>query len=208
MDWDLFWEDPWDIDEMEEGAHRMALRLMAFMDAHSKTTVADFGCGPALTLFHLAKEMPYVSFVGFDTSLGIVEANRRRTEEQGLRNLKFEQDSLPDLSTTDSFELVVCIATLHYVKEIRAAILALFERVAYGGHLIFNYPNRYTQYAFKRWAMDGDPKRSDRFKLVIQGANLMTKNDVANLLGERPNSFWKIVGEESSRENVCLVVKK
>ena len=189
------------------GTHRSA-KMMAFMDAQPKTTVADFGCGPALALFHLAKEMPSVSFVGFDTSLGIVEANRRRAEDQGLRNLKFKQDSLPDLSTIDSFELVVCIATLHYVKDIRAAILSLFERVASGGHLIFNYPNRYTQYAYKRWAKDGDSRRSDRFKLVIHGANLMTINDIANLLGVKPISFWKIVGEESSRENVCLVVKK
>ena len=181
MDWDLFWEEPSDIDEMEEGAHRMALRLMAFMNVHSKTTVADYGCGPALTLFHLAKKLPSVSFVGFDTSIGIVEVNRHRAEQLGLRNLKFKQDTLPALSTTDSFELVVCIATLHYLRDIRSAILALYERVSPNGHLIFNYPNRYTQYAYKKWAMDGDPKRSDRFKLVIQGANLMTKKEIESI---------------------------
>jgi trans-aconitate methyltransferase len=208
IDWDRFWDDPTDIDEMVDGARRMADRLRTFMTLNPPSTVADFGCGPALTLFHLATEMPSVVYTGFDDSSGIVVQNTKRAEEMGLKNLRFKKDTLPILSTDRLFDLVICIATLHYVKDIRAGIQALYERVAPGGHLIFNYPNKFTQASYRRWAMDGGPERFDRFELVIQGDNLLTVREIGQLLGKRPQSFWTLVGEEGSRDNVCLAIRK
>lgn len=207
-DWDRFWDDPTDCDEMVNGARRMADRLRTFMGSHPASTVADFGCGPALTLFHLATEMPSVAFTGIDPSSTIVARNTTSAKEMRLRNLDFKTDTLPSLSTDRLFDLVFCIATLHYVREIRAGIEALFECVAPGGYLIFNYPNKFTQASYRRWALEGGPERFDRFELVIRGDNLLTVREIAQLLGKRPRSFWSIVGEEGSRDNVCLAIQK
>ena len=208
FDWDSFWEDPTDIDEMEEGARRMAQRLCIFMDSRPVTTVADYGCGPALTLFRLAMERPDVRFYGFDVSGEILGRNRKLAEREGLDNLMFEMDTLPRPSTVEVFDLVFCIATLHYVEEIEEAVRNLFERVSPGGHLVFNYPNIHTMYAYQRWVRRGGVDRRRRFHLVLNGRNLLTLRDISRILCARPRNVWRAVGEDSSRENVCVYVRR
>jgi len=208
FDWDRYWDDPFDCDEMVAGARNMAHRLQVFMEGHPASSVADFGCGPALTLFQLAAEMPSVRFTGLDPSSDVIARNGERARELGLGNLGFRVDTLPELTTGERFDLVTCIATLHYVADVRAAVVALFRRVLPGGSLVFNYPNRFTKAAYARWAAEGGPERARRFDLVIRGENLLSSRRIGELLGRRPRSFWVAVGEEGARENPCVVVSR
>lgn len=209
IDWDAHWKatDRSELSEMEEAGRRMARRLERYFDSFPET-VADVGCGPAFTLFELARAHPGATFVGYDAAESIVAANRSRVAEDGIDNLRFRHGSLPGLSVDRTFRCVTCIATLHYVADIETALEALFAHVEPGGVLIFNYPNRHTQRAYRT-----DPETDrDRFELLLRGENLLTYEDIRRVLGRRPRSFWKAVGEENWRSlgqtNPCVVVEK
>ncbi|WP_435360238.1 class I SAM-dependent methyltransferase [Haloarchaeobius sp. DFWS5] len=153
-------------------------------------SVGDVGCGPALVDFELAPEYPDTQFYGYDLAPSVVEANTERAREEGIDNVHFAVDALPDLAVEREFDLVYCMATLYFVDDAEAALTALYDRVEPGGHLVFNYPNRYTQ----AWARNdiSDQKR-EAFSLVADGENLLTYEAIEDVLGTRPRSYWTAV---------------
>ena len=94
----LDWNKHWELNEEPEGATQFALemaeRLRAFIDEHDVCEVADIGCGPASTIFELARTYPSLNFHGFDIAKTIITKNQERAEKEGLCNLFFETDSL------------------------------------------------------------------------------------------------------------------
>lgn len=210
FDWDIYWRSgaKGDRDQMLVGAKNMARRLNGFIEGKGIRTLADFGCGAGETLFILAKEHPDVEFRGFDASIVAVELNRSRADDLKTPNIRFEREDVRDISTRERFDLVMCIATLHYIKDIRKALGDLYARVDQGGFLIFNYPNRSSMYCFRVWIETEAPEQRDRFRLVLGGENLLTLDDIKETLGKRPVNFWRAVGEEPSRQNMCVYLKK
>ena len=187
----------------------MARRIARFIKAKGLDVhrFADVGCGPATTLFALAARMPECAFDGFDSSRKVLNLNRRKARSEGLRNLGFHHAELPDMRTDGSYDMIICIATLHYVEDIRRGIEQLHRMVRPGGYLVFNYPNRVQQAATRREART-DPLVSRRFALVLSGANLLTQMGIADVLRQRPRSFWREVDEPPRWLNPCVVVSK
>ncbi len=89
--------------------------------------MADFGCGPGVTLLELAELYTDTSFHGFETSNGLVNWNKREAAERGLQNVSFAVTKLPTVPNRLAFDLVLCIATLHYVENRLRALRNLFE---------------------------------------------------------------------------------
>jgi len=168
--------------------------------------LADVGCGPAITLFSLAPRMPGCELDGFDSSRTVLRLDRLKARREGLRNLRFRRAGLPDLEIEGEYDIVVCIATLHYVEDVRKALRQLYRIVRPGGHLIFNYPNRVQQAATRREART-DPIVGRRFALVLSGTNLLTRGVIADVLRQRPRSFWREVDEPPRWLNPCVVVR-
>ena len=187
----------------------MARRIMRFIRSKGLDVryVADFGCGPAVTLFALARQMPGCRFDGLDVSEKVLSLNHRRMRKEGLRNLRFLHAELPGPQTESEYDVVTCIATLHYVKDVRKALRGLYRMVKPGGYLIFNYPNRVQQAATRREARE-DPVVRRRFALVLSGVNLLSQDAIADTLHQRPRSFWRDVGEPPKWLNPCVVVLK
>ncbi len=210
FDWDLYWRNgaKGDTDQMSMGARNMARRMTKFIEGKGIRSLADFGCGTGETLFILAEERPDMEFHGFDASIVAVERNRSRADELKIPNIRFEREDVREMSTRERFDLVMCIATLHYIKNIRKALGNLFARVDQGGSLIFNYPNRSSMYGYRDWVETEAPELRDRFRLVLGGENLLTLDDIRETLGKRPVNFWRAVGEEPSRQNMCVYVMK
>lgn len=203
IDWDEHWRE----GEEPEGARRfaveMAARLGEFIKTREIKRFADFGCGPATTLFESAAMFPGIQFFGYDTAASILEKNREKARELGLVNLHFEQDVLPNPKTKGKFDTITCFSTLHYVMDIERAIGVLFGLLGPGGYLIFNYPNRYTRTA-KRNEIDPDEEYTKRrFALVLEGKNLTSMKKIGEILGERPRRF-----HSSKRHNVYVAVQK
>jgi len=208
-DWDAYWAaNPPPRDQVLAG-RRMARRISRFAKSKGLAVrrLADIGCGPAITLSALAPRMPACKFVGFDSSRGVLRLDRAKTRKEGLHNIRFRRAELPELPTESGYDIVICIATLHYVKDVRRALRRLHRMVRPGGFLIFNYPNRVQQGATRREACK-DPIVGKRFALVLSGANLLTQARIAEVLRERPRSFWREVDEPPRWLNPCVVVPK
>ena len=210
FDWDDYWRSgaKGDRDQMSMGARNMARRLNTFIEGKGIRTLADFGCGAGETLFILAREHPDLEFRGFDVSIVAVDRNRSRAGELKTPNIWFEREDVRDISTEERFDLVLCIATLHYIKDIRKALRDLYARVDHGGFLIFNYPNRPSMYGFRDWIEKEAPELRNRYRLVLGGENLLTLDDIKETLGKRPVNFWRAVGEQPSRLNMCVYLEK
>lgn len=209
IDWDDHWEstDRGGLDEMRAAGERTVDRLERFFDGFPGS-LADVGCGPAFMLFEAANRHPDVDLYGYDAAASVVRRNRSIAAEREVDGLRFETARLPALDVDRRFECVTCIATLHYVADVRSALDALYSRVAPGGHLVFNYPNRYTRRMYRE-DPDTDP---ERFELVLDGENLLTYEDIEATLSRRPRSFWKAVDEDDwrsiGRVNPCVIVTK
>ena len=186
---------------------RMARRITRFVKSKGLAVrrLADVGWGPAITLFALAPRMPECELVGFDSSRAILKLNRQMAREEGLINLRFRLAELPEMRAGSRYDIVLCIARLHYVRNLQRALRRLHGMVRPGGYLIFNYPNRVQQAATRQAARE-DPVVAKRFPLVLSGVNLLTHERVADILRERPRSFWREVGEPPRWLNPCVVV--
>jgi len=208
-DWDSFYEKHPPPRNQVQAGKRMAARIDHFIESRGLTvrSIADVGCGPATTIFDLARRMPLCDVFGYDNSRTILRMNRRKAEKRGLRNLHFGFARLPEVKVPRRFSVVLCIATLHYVNEPGRAIQNLYALVELGGYLIFNYPNREQRAATIREA-ERDPVVTRRFKQVIEGGNLLSHESIERALGRRPMSFWLAVGEQASRLNPCVVIRR
>ncbi len=171
-------------------------------------SMADFGCGPGITLLELAELYPATSFRGFEISSTLVERNRAKAAELGLENVSFETTNLPTIPKETTFDLVLCIATLHYIENGLFALQNLFRTVRPGGHLIFNYPNTYTAHWYRENVPKSDETLTRRFALVLEGKNLLSQRKIAGVLGRPCGNFWKEVGENMDRANPCVFVSK
>lgn len=204
LDWDAFWATS--TDERRSSAHvgqfGKAALLEAFFERRTvPSSFVSFGCGPGACPIDLGRRYPSMNIVGLDASTSAVEAARTTATKKGLENVRFAVDELPDPSTTDRFDVVYCYATLHYIRSIEHALTELYDLVAEGGTLIFNYPNRLTRSTYRRM-LEGEQDRPlpgspaefrQRFHRVLNGENLLSYDRIAQILGSRPISFWSVV---------------
>ncbi len=203
MNWDKHWETNEEPEVARAFSEKMADRLREFMRGKEIESVADYGCGPATTLFRLAEQLSDIDFNGYDVASSIIQKNTEKARELGLMNLSFVQDSLPNPKKTKTFDLVTCFATLHYVEEIERAIKRLFERVNPGGYLIFNYPNTYTRKIFQEDIQPEDESMKRRFALLLAGRNLISQRRIWKILGARPKKFYS-----SIKSNIYVLIRK
>jgi len=83
---------------------------------HGDATVADIGCGHAVSTITMAKAYPNNKFIGFDYHKPSIEIARRRAKEEGLTEdtISFEVASSTDFPTwDDGYDLVVFVDSLH-----------------------------------------------------------------------------------------------
>ncbi|WP_439028308.1 class I SAM-dependent methyltransferase [Haloarchaeobius sp. DT45] len=217
------WEDFYSAGDYERvayiGREAMPGLLARFVDRYWPPTaerpsggpdsVASIGCGAAVDLFELAVRFPDTTFYGYDVSASVIRDNRRIADELGFDNVHFAVDALPDLGTGRRFDLVYCMATLYFVDDTEAAVQALYDRVAPGGRLVFNYPNRYTHTRFDR---EFTGARRELFRHVVEGDNLLSYRCIEELLGTRPRDYWALVGARDhsfvGRDTPCVAVAK
>ncbi len=193
-DGEFDWERFYATDDGEPGAYvggaEMADHLETFFDVvGTPETVYSPGCGHAATELDLAARYPEVTWYCSDRSPSAVAANRTRAGDR--QNVHWLVEALPTLAVDRRFDLVYCVATLYFVADVRRGLRALYERVAPGGHLVFTYPNRYTQV----WAESvEDERKRAAFALVRAGENLLSYEAIAAVVGTTPRSYWTAVG--------------
>jgi len=188
LDWDEHWETEKEPEKAREFAEKMAERLRLFMKGKQFESVADFGCGPATTLFALARTFPHIDFHGFDVADSIIGKNIEKAREIGLKNLFFDLDSLPDLKTSKKFDLVTCFSTLHYIERIELAIQGLYV---------------HTKTTYLNDIKPDDEYMKRRFALLLAGKNLISQRRIAEILSHRPKKFYS-----SIKSNIYVMIHK
>lgn len=188
FDWERFYAEDGGDPGAYVGGEAMADHLETFCERVGTPERAySVGCGHAATELEVADRLA-VPWVCSDRSPSAVRATRDRADDPD--GVTFLVEALPDLAVDRTFDLVYCVATLYFVADVERALTALYERVAPGGHLVITYPNRYT----KVWAESvDDPDTRAAFSLVREGRNLLTYDDIADLLGTTPRSYWTAV---------------
>ena len=226
IDWDQYWTDA-DEDDRAAASPSAQLLLDPFADLLAERGVpdsyADVGCGAGATVFDVAERHPETAVVGYDAARPVLEANRRRAGSEGHGNVCFEQAVLPEFDPVRQFEVVSAFYTLVYVADVERALRVLYDAVAPGGLLVFTYHNRLAQAHFRTVAeapeehlgedSPFDPDRyADRFRLLVEGENLLSYERIEEALGRRPRSVWSVVGDEDRyrawRHNPLVYVPK
>lgn len=203
FDWHRYWAEHDENETAARFALKMADRLDEFLDWSRVSSFADCGCGPATMMLVLAQRHPETRFHGFDTSDTVLAKNRVKAGEAELGNVAFEQATLPDVDAGRSFEAVTCFSSLHYVERIEEAIGSLFNVVEEGGWLLFNYPNIYTHWMYRRDVKPGDEETRSRFRLVLDRRNLTTQRAIQRLTGVHPRKFHSAI-----RGNIYVALRK
>jgi len=186
FDWGRYWAE----HDENEGAANFALfmadKLDELFDWRRVSSFADFGCGPATMLFALAERHLGTSFHGFDVSEPVLANNRARARDARLDSVSFSHAALPRIDVAGGFDLVTCLSTLHYVEEIAEAVRSLYSIVREGGCLIFNYPNIYTHWMYRRDVKRDDEEMSRRFALILNRRNILTQKTIRRITGVKP----------------------
>lgn len=198
MDWDAYYrEADWEREAAiagEEAMTALADRFIAFSDPDDFVSV---GCGPAAVLFRLAERHPEIEFYGLDLSETIIAANRQVAVDRGLDNVQFAVDTLPALATDQTFDVVYCVGMIYWIEAIEAAVRELYAHVNDGGYLVLNYPNRYLHYEVVK---ELDEEKRENVPLVRDEENLLTFDEVGEILGTKPRSYYNLVDGPEHRE--------
>jgi trans-aconitate methyltransferase len=180
----------------------MADLLDRFFDRTGRPdSFAAVGCGPADCPLELADRHPTLDVHAYDATESAVCEARERTAERDLSNVTVESATLPAFDPGRTFDVVYCYAVVHYVENVERAIRELYDAVAPGGSLVFNYPNRITRAEWDRESTgDGvladNPAFRERFALLLDARNLLSYERIADALGTRPRSFWSAADAE------------
>lgn len=164
-------------------------------------TVLSVGCGPAVTEFELAHVYPDTTFVCVDVAERVIADNRELAREEGLDNVSFVVDALPDLAVEGRFDLVYCVATLYFVTEVPAALRTLYDRVADDGHLIVSYPTADLQ----SWVREQDETKREFFEIVERGENLTTAAEIETTLDATVTDYGTLVGAGEALDGTVVV---
>lgn len=193
MNWDKIWEKEVD-KKYIKFQNNLATTIEKVILKNNYNIIADVGCGPALVILKLAKKYPKKQFFGFDKYKPIIKKNKKLSSS----NLKFEVASINKLPNK-KFDLITCVAVLHYLRNPLKQIKILMKYLKVGGSLFINYPNKTLLYYTKR-ERKVDKKR---FKLMLNEINLITLLDIK----KKYNGKVELI-RETKRGNKYVLIKK
>jgi ubiquinone/menaquinone biosynthesis C-methylase UbiE len=99
--------------------------------------VLEAGCGTAAQTIHLARNNPDVQFISFDSSPTSIEIARKRTADEGLRNVQLEVADVYDLHyPAGSFDYAFVCFLLEHLSDPLRALLGLKKVIKNGGGIV------------------------------------------------------------------------
>ncbi len=101
--------------------------------------ILDAGCGTGVSTDYLCHLNPGSSVLAVDISSGALAVARDRTARSGaaaaVTSLRIEERSLLDLDGEEPFDYINSVGVLHHLRDPRAGLAALAERLVPGGLL-------------------------------------------------------------------------
>ncbi|WP_436927787.1 class I SAM-dependent methyltransferase [Halosimplex amylolyticum] len=213
IDWHDFWATADEDDRADAGpsAHHATDVVVDFLEETGvPEAFADVGCGPGHVAFDVAERYPETDVVGYDAAEPVLADNRQRARDRGVENLRFDRTVLPEFDADRRFGVVFSYFTLCYVADVERALQTMYDAVAPGGYLVFNYQNRLARAHWQRMADNPDEflgensqfdadRFEDRFRLLLDGENLLSYERIHDALGTWPQSVWSVVERPDTR---------
>lgn len=193
FDWKAYWRG--DVDGGPMNAHACDEDTIDHLCRFFERTIvpdsfAAVGCGEGPVPAGVARRYPDADVWGYDVSETAVENARERHGDR--TTLSFGVASVPDPGIDRVFDVVWCVHTLDYVRDVERAVADLYDLVAPGGHLIVRYPNPEVCETYGENVEPGTPLY-DRFSLVCEGVNRISRERVDELLAGEVRDFWAVV---------------
>ena len=112
-------------------------------------TVLDIGCGPGITVEHLARK--YSQIVGVDLSIGMVKECVTLYGKMGSAHFSSGRiEELPFIS--ECFDAVICMGVVEYIEDDYRAVNELRRVLKPGGSVIITLPNKLSPYRiWNKW---------------------------------------------------------
>jgi len=120
-----------------------ATELAARLQHLGPAQIVDLGCGPGVSTFELARQLPVATLIGLDIAPRMLnEARRRRRSEPSIHRITWIQGDAARLPFEDSSVDACTGHSFLYLVANRTAVLAEIKRVLKpGGHLVLMEPN-------------------------------------------------------------------
>ncbi|ELZ29169.1 hypothetical protein C475_03094 [Halosimplex carlsbadense 2-9-1] len=212
IDWHSFWTDADEGDRADAApsAHHATDAVVEFLaDRGAPDGFADVGCGPGHVAFEVAEAFPEADVVGYDAAEPVLAENRERARDRDT-DVDFGRTVLPEFDPDRQFDVIFSYFTLCYVREVEDALRAMYDAVAPGGYLVFNYQNRLARAHWQRMADDPDEflgedsqfdadRFEERFSLLLDGENLLSYDRIHDALGTWPQSVWSVIDKPDTR---------
>lgn len=207
IDWDAYWTDADEQlrAEASPSAQHAAEVIADFVAARGGAdAVADVGCGTGAATFAVADRHPGTTVVGYDAAEPVLAENRERARDDGIDDVRFERAVLPEFDPDRQFDVVFSYFTLQYVRDVERALESLYDAVAPGGVLAFNYLNEDGRAYCLQSAADPeanadrafvfDPEQyTDRFRALLDGDSVLTQARIEDTLGVEPRDVYAVV---------------
>jgi ubiquinone/menaquinone biosynthesis C-methylase UbiE len=98
--------------------------------------VLDAGCGPGAITRQISKLVAPTKVIGIDEDLTFVQAARKESKRQQVRNVEFREGDVHKMEFADAaFDLTYCRLVLPFLKDPLGALLELKRVTRRGGHV-------------------------------------------------------------------------
>jgi SAM-dependent methyltransferase len=167
-------------------------------------TVLSVGCGPAALEFEMAERYPETAFTCVDVAEQVIEDNRALADDRDIDNISFAVGELPALDRGQQFDLVYCMATTYFVRDVETALRSLYDHVSPDGYLVADYPSD----ALREWVTEQDEQKQAFFELVAAGENIRMADEIESLFDEQVEDYGDAVGAEDTLQEAMYLRKR
>jgi len=108
-----------------------------FSKLNGNEVILDLGCGPGEFAALLSNKVPKGKMVGIDPSASMLDYAIHHYPSKQYPNLEFSQQQAQNFSWKESFDLVVSVYALHWVKEQDDTFKNIYRHLKVGGRLFF-----------------------------------------------------------------------
>ncbi len=126
----------WTVNPLAAFRHRAELLAggVATDQRSGGTDILIAGCGTGEHPFDIAQKQPHARILAVDLSLASLAYARRRTREEGLRNLEYAQADILQLGAIGrSFDRIEAVGVLHHLADPKAGWRVLVSLLAPDG---------------------------------------------------------------------------
>ncbi len=125
--------NPIDYHEHSYPQYAFALGLLERLQLNGDERALDVGCGDGKVAAALAERVPRGSVLGVDASPDMIAFARSTFPPLAYPNLAFRYGDAAELSFRHEFDLVVAFASLHWIKDLPAALHRINQSLVPGG---------------------------------------------------------------------------